>query len=85
MAMLHTAECNMADTVSKSDMVDFLTSATWAVCSVYHTVLKISPGAAIFGRDMLFDVLFLSDWKKIGEDRQKPNRQKHRKRKQCPC
>ena len=32
-----------------------------------HTVLKTSPGAAIFGRDMMFDVLFLADWKKIGE------------------
>jgi hypothetical protein len=36
----------------------------------YHTVLKASPGAAIFGRDMLFDVPFLADWKQIGEYRQ---------------
>ena len=33
-------------------------------------VLKASPGAAIFGRDMLFDILFIADWKKIGEYRQ---------------
>jgi hypothetical protein len=33
-------------------------------------VLKASPGAAIFGRDMLFDILFISDWHKIGEHRQ---------------
>ena len=38
--------------------------------STYHTVLKASPGAAIFGRDMLFDILFLADWNKIGEHRQ---------------
>ncbi len=42
----------------------------WAVCSTYHTVLKASPGAAIFGQDMLFDILFIADWQKIGECRQ---------------
>jgi hypothetical protein len=34
-------------------------------------VLKASPGAAIFGRDMLFDILFIADWKIIGEHRQR--------------
>jgi hypothetical protein len=34
------------------------------------SVLKASPGAAIFGRDMLFDIPFIADWKKIGEHRQ---------------
>jgi hypothetical protein len=33
-------------------------------------VLKASPGAAIFGQDMLFDILFMADWHKIGEQRQ---------------
>jgi hypothetical protein len=33
-------------------------------------VLKASPGAAIFGGDMLFDILFVADWHKIGEQRQ---------------
>ncbi len=41
-----------------------------AVCSTYHTVLKASPGAAIFGQDMLFDIPFIADWQKIGEYRQ---------------
>ena len=69
MVMLYTAELDMAETVSESDIADFLTNAAWEVCSTYHTVLKTSPGAAIFGRDMLFDVPFLADWKKIGEYR----------------
>ena len=34
------------------------------------TVLKASPGAAIFGRDMLFDIPFFADWHKVGEHRQ---------------
>ncbi len=65
MAMLHTAYLDMADTVRESDIADFLTNAAWAVCSTYCTVLKTSPGAAIFGRDMSIDVPFLADWQKI--------------------
>jgi len=42
----------------------------WAICSTCHTVLKASPGAAFFGRDMLFDIPFLADWNKIGDHRQ---------------
>ncbi len=43
----------------------------WAIHSTYHTVLKASPGAAIFGQDMLFDIPFIADLQKIGEHRQK--------------
>ena len=70
MTMLRTAELDMADTVAPSDISDFLMDAAWAVRSTYHTVLKASPGAAIFGRDMLFDIPFLADWNKIGDYRQ---------------
>jgi hypothetical protein len=70
MNMLRTAETDMADSVKPSDINIFLSDAAWAICSTYHTVLKASPGAAIFGQDMLFDILFIADWKKIGEHRQ---------------
>ncbi len=65
--MLHTSELNMAELVKASDINVFLSDAAWAVRSTYHTVLKASPGAAIFGRDMLFDIPFIADWQKIGE------------------
>jgi hypothetical protein len=42
----------------------------WAIRSTYHKVLKASPGAAIFGRDMLFNIPLVADWHKIGERRQ---------------
>ena len=61
----------MANSVVPEDVADFLNDAAWAVRSTYHTVLKASPGAAIFGRDMLFDVPFLADWNKVGEYRQR--------------
>jgi hypothetical protein len=68
--MLRTSKLDMAETVKASDIDVFLSDARWAICSIYHTVLKASPGAAIFGRDMLFDIPFIADWQKIGEHRQ---------------
>jgi hypothetical protein len=35
--------------------------------------LKASPDTAIIGRDMLVDISFIADWKKIGEHRQTTN------------
>ncbi|MGL5963100.1 MAG: hypothetical protein ACRCZ2_01680, partial [Fusobacteriaceae bacterium] len=70
MTMLRTAEIDMAISVAPSDIDAFLTNAAWAIRSTYHTVLKASPGAAIFGRDMLFDIPYIADWNKIGEFRQ---------------
>jgi hypothetical protein len=68
--MLRTSEINMADSVSPDDVDVFLDNAVWAIHSTYHTVLKASPGTAVFGRDMLFDISFMADWKKIGDHRQ---------------
>jgi hypothetical protein len=67
MTMLRTAEIDMATSVAPSDIAMFLTNAAWAICSTYHTVLKASPGVAIFGRDMLFDIPYTADWNKIGD------------------
>jgi hypothetical protein len=69
--MLHTAKLDMAELVNASDIDIFIADATWTICSTHHTVLNASPGAAIFGRDMLFDIPFIADWKIIGEHRQR--------------
>jgi hypothetical protein len=69
--MLRTAELDMAKLVNASDTNIFLADAAWAICFTHHTVLKPSPGAVIFGQDMLFDIPFIADWKKIGEHRQR--------------
>jgi hypothetical protein len=68
--MLRTAEIDMAESVTPDDVDVFLDNTAWAICSTYHTVLKLSPGAAIFGRDMLFNTPFVADWHKIKEYRQ---------------
>ena len=70
MGMLRTAELDMAETISEEDVSTFLDDASWAIRTTHHTVLKASPGAAIFGRDVLFDIPFVADWHKIGNYRQ---------------
>ncbi len=47
--MLRTAKLNMAKSVNASDIDIFIADAAWAIRSTHHTVLKVSPGAAIFG------------------------------------
>ncbi len=60
---MRTSELDMADSVDPADIDTFIDNAAWAIFSTYHTVLKAPLGAAIFGRDMLFDILFIADWK----------------------
>jgi hypothetical protein len=71
--MLRTAEIDMANSVTPNEVDVFLDNAAWAICSTYHTVLDASLGASIFGQDMLFDILFIADWQKIGKHRQPLN------------
>ena len=73
--MMRTSEMDIANSVEPADIDIFIDNAAWAICSIYHTVLKASPGAAIFRQDMLFDILFVADWKQIGEYRQSQTEQ----------
>eukprot|EP00804_Cyclotella_cryptica_P010871 CCRYP_008786-RA/>CCRYP_008786-RA protein AED:0.29 eAED:0.29 QI:69/-1/1/1/-1/0/1/160/71 len=68
-SMLRTAEIDMAPSVAASNIDKVMTNVAWAICTTYLRVLKASPGAAIFGPDMLFDIPSLADWNKIGEYR----------------
>ncbi len=67
--MLCTSKLDTAKTITPDDINVFLDNGAWAICT-YLTVLKASPGAAIFGRNMLFDIPFRADWNKIGDYRQ---------------
>jgi hypothetical protein len=69
--MLRTSKLDMAETITPDDVNVFLDNAAWAIRSTYHTVLKASPGAAIFGRNMLFDIPFIANWNRIGDYRQR--------------
>jgi hypothetical protein len=56
---LRTFELNMAKMMKASDIDAFLSDAAFAVCSTYHTVLKASPGAAIYLDEICY-LTFLS-------------------------
>jgi hypothetical protein len=45
----------MAKSVTPNDNDVLFDNVKWAICSSYHTVLKTSPGAAIFGQESLTD------------------------------
>ena len=73
MTLIRTSEINMADSVAPRDIDAVLTNVSWTICSTYHTVLKASPGAAIFGRYMLFDISYIADWEKNRRLQATPN------------
>ena len=58
-------ELDMADSVSQEDIEDFIDNAAWTICSTHHTVLKSSPGADIFGRDMMLNIPHIANWAEI--------------------
>ena len=68
--MMRTSGLDNSDTVTPQMIDEFLVNVSFAVRSTYHTVLRTTPGAAVFGRDMLFDIPFLADWTEIGRRRQ---------------
>ena len=45
--------------------------AALSVCSTHNAKLGSSPGASVFGWDMLFDLQYLADWNRIGHKKQK--------------
>jgi hypothetical protein len=54
----------MAELAKASDIGVFL-SDSWVIRSTYHIVLKASPSAAIFGQDILFNILFIANWRQL--------------------
>ena len=53
----------MQNAVTTEDVVDFITSAAWAIHITSHMVLGSTHCQAIFSRDMLFNILYLADEK----------------------
>ena len=59
----------MSPTINATTIEDPLVNTIWAIRITYHTVLKSTPGAAIFGRDMSFNIPYVADWNEIGRHR----------------
>ena len=64
--MLRTSGLDMQDTYLPEMIDELSANISWVSCSTYHILHGSSPGATIFGRDMLFGILYLADWSKIG-------------------
>jgi len=60
--MLRTSGINLLDEVTAEHIDEWVPNAAWSIRSTFHTVLKSTPGAAVFGRDMLFDIPYIADW-----------------------
>ena len=70
MNMVRTTDIDMQDTCEPEMIDNILSNVGWAIRSTYHTMLGSTPGAAVFGRDMLFDIPYIVDWTDIGRRRQ---------------
>jgi len=61
-----------------------LAAAAFAVRSTYHTTLQATPGQLVYGRDMIFNIKHVANWKAIKERKQKlidqNNKKENRKR-----
>ena len=49
---------------------EILSSFAWAIRSLYHSTLKATPGELVFGRDMLFNMQKVVDWKLIESNKE---------------
>ncbi len=47
-----------------------LATTMFAVRSTYHTTLKKTPGQLVFGRDMIFNIQHVANWKFIRQNKQ---------------
>ena len=48
-----------------------LQAAAWGLRTTISTVAKISPGGAVFGRDMIFNFQLRVDWENVARKRNK--------------
>ena len=48
----------------------FLTAASYAIRSTFHTTLNATPAQLVYGRDMLLPMKFVADWTRIQQSKQ---------------
>ena len=68
--VLRTSILGMQDNCTPVMTDELVANIGWAMYATYHTLIGSSPGAAIFSRDMLFDITYLADWSENERKRQ---------------
>ena len=47
-----------------------LAAAVFKICSTYHKTIGKTPGQLVFGREMIFPIEHISNWKLIRQQKQ---------------
>ena len=47
-----------------------LASIAWKIRASYHITIQTTPGQYVFGRDMIFNIASVLDWKVITPEKQ---------------
>ena len=67
---LRTFELEERELDDDEPWASFLSAASYAIRSTYHTTLEATPAQLVYGRDMLLPVSFKADWARIQNKRQ---------------
>ena len=68
--MLRSFELENKDLDEHDPWRPFLSAASWAIRSTYHTTLQATPGQLVFGRDMILPIQFQANWARIAQRKQ---------------
>ena len=69
--MIRTFELEKNYLDEEDPWTGILAATAFAVRSTFHTTLKATPGQLVFGRDLIFNIKHIANWKAIQEQKQK--------------
>jgi len=69
--LIRTQEISEIELDEDDPWAGTLSAAAFAIRSTYHTTLMGTPGQLVFGRDMIFNIQHVADWKKIKLNKQR--------------
>ena len=68
--MIKTFEVQDRDMDEEDPWIGILSAVAWAICSTYHTTMQATPGQLVFGRDMIWNLPHIADWRYIQQRKQ---------------
>ena len=78
MERVHQVKLNMLDMKDIDNNIfdhiypwrETLVSIAWAIQASYHRTIMDTPGQAVFGRDTIFNILSVADWRVLTKAKQ---------------
>ena len=68
--MIKTFEVQDRDMDEEEPWIGILSAVAWAIRSTYHTTTQATPGQLVFGRDMIWNLPHIADWRYIQQRKQ---------------